>query len=61
MIAPTEVPEINFIGILCSSSALRTPIWAIPLAAPPLNAKPVLSMILKLIVKLESNHYLALG
>ena len=39
-IAPIDVPATKSMGMSLSSSAWITPMWAIPLAPPPLNTSP---------------------
>src|SRR5262249_2259818 len=42
MIEPILVPAIKSMGKLFSMRTFRTPIWAIPRAAPPESARPIL-------------------
>src|SRR5215510_4033559 len=41
-IEPAEVPAIQSIRMLFSTNARKTPTWAIPRAAPPDSASPIL-------------------
>src|SRR5215510_635625 len=42
---PAEVPATQSTRISCSSSARKTPTWAMPLAAPPESASPTFGFV----------------